>query len=80
VATNFLRASAGESAAGECRRYDQLSRRLAEIEGRMGQRPYDDEVLDMAVTTVNADLVYLGEKMREVARRQLWDELAGAYE
>ena len=46
----------------------------------MGQRPYDDEVLDMAVTTVNADLVYLGEKMREVARRQLWDELAGAYE
>jgi hypothetical protein len=35
LATNFLRASAGESAEGECWRYDGLSQRLRETEGRM---------------------------------------------
>ena len=35
LATNFLRASAGESAEGECWRYDKLSQRLRETEGRM---------------------------------------------
>ena len=34
-ATNFLRASAGESAEGECWRYDKLSQRLTEAEGRL---------------------------------------------
>jgi len=34
-ATNFLRASAGESAEGRCWRYDRISQRLAEAEGRI---------------------------------------------
>jgi len=38
LATNFLRASVGESAAGQCQRYDELSQRLAETEGRMTAR------------------------------------------
>lgn len=33
-ATNFLRASAGESAEGECWRYDKISQRLTEAEGQ----------------------------------------------
>jgi hypothetical protein len=35
LATNFLRASAGASAEGQCRRYDKLSQRLRETEGQM---------------------------------------------
>ncbi|MDY7075429.1 MAG: C45 family peptidase [Chloroflexota bacterium] len=35
LATNFLRASAGESAEGQCQRYDKISQRLAEAEGRI---------------------------------------------
>jgi hypothetical protein len=35
LATNFLRASAGASAEGQCRRYDRLSQRLRETEGQM---------------------------------------------
>jgi hypothetical protein len=35
LATNFLRASAGESAEGECWRYDKLSQRLTEGEGQL---------------------------------------------
>jgi hypothetical protein len=34
-ATNFLRASAGEFAEGECWRYDKLSQRLTEAEGQL---------------------------------------------
>ena len=34
-ATNFLRASAGESAQGQCRRYDRVSERLTEAEGQI---------------------------------------------
>jgi hypothetical protein len=35
LATNFLRVAAGESAEGECWRYDRLSQRLTEAAGRM---------------------------------------------
>jgi hypothetical protein len=35
AATNFLRAAAGESAAGSCWRYDRISHRLAEAEGQI---------------------------------------------
>ncbi len=35
LATNFLRASAGESAEGECWRYDKISQRLTEAEGQL---------------------------------------------
>jgi hypothetical protein len=35
VATNFLRASVGESAAGQCWRYDRLSQQLTDAQGRM---------------------------------------------
>ncbi len=34
-ATNFLRASAGESAEGKCWRYDKISQRLTEAEGQL---------------------------------------------
>jgi hypothetical protein len=35
LATNFLRASAGESAAGQCTRYDRIEQRLAGSGGRL---------------------------------------------
>ncbi len=35
LATNFLRASVGDSAAGQCWRYDTISQRLADAQGRM---------------------------------------------
>ncbi len=35
LATNFLRASVGESAEGECWRYDKISQRLTEAEGQL---------------------------------------------
>jgi Tol biopolymer transport system component len=34
-ATNFLRSSVGESAVGECWRYDRISERLVEVKGRL---------------------------------------------
>jgi len=35
LATNFLRASAGESAEGRCRRYDKISQQLTEAGGQL---------------------------------------------
>jgi hypothetical protein len=43
---------------------------------RRGQRPYEDELLDLAVTAVNVELAYLEDDLREVARRRLWDNEA----
>jgi hypothetical protein len=36
LATNFLRASVGESAEGECWRYDKINQRLAKAQGQVG--------------------------------------------
>jgi hypothetical protein len=36
LATNFLRASAGDSAAGRCQRYDTISERIVAAEGDLG--------------------------------------------
>jgi len=41
-----------------------------------GQRPYEDDVLDLAVTSVNIELTYLEDDLREVARNRLWDRPA----
>ena len=38
LATNFLRASAGESAEGRCWRYDRIGQRLTEAEGHSGMQ------------------------------------------
>jgi len=58
VATNFLRALVGESAAGECWRYDQLSRRLAEIEGRMTTQDAIDLLAKVAQESTQWSIVY----------------------
>ena len=47
---------------------------LKQAMAKMGQRPYDDELLDIAVEATNIELVYLGEELREVIRDRLWDE------
>ncbi len=44
-----------------------------------GQRPYEDELLDLAVAAVNVELVHLEEDLREVARGQMWDVEAEVY-
>jgi hypothetical protein len=41
---------------------------------KMGQQPYDDDILDAAVAAMNVDLRYLDEPLRKVIRERLWDE------
>lgn len=41
-----------------------------------GQRPYDDDVLDLTVASVNIELIYLEDDLREVAHNRLWDRPA----
>ncbi len=41
---------------------------------KMGQQPYDDEILDTAVSAINVELVSSQEELREVIRDKLWDE------
>ena len=41
---------------------------------KMGQQPYDDDILDAAVAAMNADLRYLDEPLRKAIRERLWDE------
>ena len=44
-----------------------------------GQRPYEDEVLDVAVRAVNLSLLYMEEELRMVIKEKLWDEFADVY-
>jgi hypothetical protein len=48
LATNFLRASAGESAEGRCWRYDRISQRLTEAEGQITTRDAIDLLAEVS--------------------------------
>ena len=41
---------------------------------KMGQQPYDDDILGAAVAAMNVDLRLLEESLRTAIREQLWDE------
>ncbi len=42
----------------------------------IGQQPYDDDILDTAVTAVNAVLVNIEDELRLAIKEDLWDEPA----
>jgi hypothetical protein len=46
---------------------------------RMGQQPYDDEILDVAVNAINDELGSLQQELREVIRGKLWNEPMDMY-
>jgi len=41
---------------------------------KMGQQPYDDDILDTAVSAINDELISSQEELREVIRDKSWDE------
>jgi hypothetical protein len=46
---------------------------------KMGQQPYDDDILDTAVSAINDELIASQEELREVIRRKSWDEPADIF-
>ncbi len=58
LATNFLRASAGESAEGNCWRYDEISQRLTEAEGRLTVQDAMDLLATVAQGSTQWSVVY----------------------
>ena len=57
-ATNFLRASAGESAEGRCWRYDKISQRLTEAEGHLAVQDALDLLAEVAQGSTQWSVVY----------------------
>jgi len=45
----------------------------------MGQQPYDDDILDTAVSAIEVELISSQEELREVVRGKLWDEPADVF-
>jgi hypothetical protein len=41
---------------------------------KIGQQPYDDDILDTAVSAIEIELISSQEELREVIRGKLWDE------
>jgi len=58
LATNFLRASAGESAEGECWRYDKISQRLTEAEGQLAVQDAMNLLSDVSQGSTQWSVVY----------------------
>jgi hypothetical protein len=58
LATNFLRSSVGESAEGVCSRYDRISRRLSETEGRLAVRDALDLLGSVSQDSTQWSVVY----------------------
>jgi hypothetical protein len=58
LATNFLRASAGESAEGKCWRYDKISQRLTETEGQLTVQDAMDLLSDVSQGSTQWSVVY----------------------
>jgi len=75
-----------DAALGTLKRRARRAKRLRVTRGMLqqqlvneGQRPYDDELLDLTVAAVNAELVHLEEDLKEVARGRMWDQKADVY-
>jgi hypothetical protein len=58
LATNFLRAAAGESAQGECWRYDRIAGRLAEGGGQITPQEAMDLLADVSQGNTQWSIVY----------------------
>jgi hypothetical protein len=58
LATNFLRASAGESAQGRCWRYDTIGQRLAAAEGRITPQEAIDLLAEVSQASTQWSMVY----------------------
>jgi hypothetical protein len=70
-----------DAAIAALRRKSPRTRRLRMTSGmlkhemtEMGQQPYDDDILDTAVSAINDELIASQEELREVIREKLWDE------
>jgi hypothetical protein len=46
---------------------------------KMGQQPYDDDILDTAVSAINDELISSQEELIEVIRDKLWDQPADVF-
>jgi hypothetical protein len=58
LATNFLRASAGESAQGQCWRYDRIDKRLGEAGGRIAPQEAMQLLADVSQGNTQWSIVY----------------------
>ena len=58
LATNFLRASVGESAEGACWRYDRINRRLVQAQGRLATQDALDLLAQVAQGNTQWSIVY----------------------
>jgi hypothetical protein len=58
LATNFLRSSVGESAAGVCSRYDCISRQLSRTEGRLAVHDAFDLLASVSQGSTQWSVVY----------------------
>lgn len=86
-ATNFLRASAGESAQGLCWRYDRINQRLTEAEGRITAQDAMDLLAQVSQENTQWSIVYgmrsgdvhiaMGRQYEEVHTLHLGLGLAG---
>ena len=59
---------------GRARRLSTNLNDLRRELNRMGQRPYDDHILRLALSAINMNLNFFEEPLREVIRRQEWDQ------
>jgi len=58
LATNFLRAAAGDSPLGECSRYDKIHERLSQAAGRLGRQEAFDLLSDVSQVGTQWSVVY----------------------
>lgn len=70
-----------DAAIAALRRKSPHTRRVRVTKGmlkhemnKMGQQPYDDDILDTAVNAIKVELIASQEELREVIQGKLWDE------
>ncbi len=76
LATNFLRASAGESAEGRCDRYDKISQRLTKVQGQLTVQDALDLLADVSQPNTQWSIVYgINSGDVNVVMKQKYDNL-----
>ena len=76
TATNFLRASVGDSAAGQCWRYDLLEKRLSEAWGQLAPRQAMSLLQEVSRGNTQWSIVYgIGDGQVQVAMGRQYEQL-----
>jgi hypothetical protein len=65
---------------GRAKRLNISAATLKKQMGKIGQRPYDEDILGLAAMAINSELTYHYEELQQVIQARLWNKIYDGFE